>query len=395
MQRLSLQDGREIHIRSALPADTEAIVGLYQKVYKGHYTLPEVADPVIIRGKVEDPNYFWTLAQLDERLIGSVIFAIDPVNKLGKCYAAVVLSEFRGQDVMRTMVQHGLERLTQRTRTCDVIYATTRTVSFAPQVVLEHLGFLPMGIFPNVRKVESFETHGLELYFRNGTKEIRRQRPQLVAEVVPFYEIARDVLTLEAPELVDIPLEDPRKMGEPMAFTLEEDADKVMQLFELYQDKDRMDRVFFPFHTPNNLFTSEDGQVEVFVTVNKLDGHGVILGYRLGDQNLRRALMWFCEAAAQSGIRYVEMLVSAFRPDVQRQALDAKFLPCAYFPAMRMAEDGLREDFISYSRSFETLDFMDMHLVSTNRRYLDAFMKCWYEMLIRSQPDFDEEWRIG
>jgi len=38
---------------------------------------------------------------------------------------------------------------------------------------------------------------------------------------------------------------------------------------------------------------------------------------------------------------------------------------------------------------------MDLHLVDTNRRFLDAFMKCWYEMLVRCQPDFDEEWRLG
>jgi hypothetical protein len=38
---------------------------------------------------------------------------------------------------------------------------------------------------------------------------------------------------------------------------------------------------------------------------------------------------------------------------------------------------------------------MDMHLVDNNRRFLDAFMKCWYDLLVRCQPDFDEEWRIG
>ena len=89
------------------------------------------------------------------------------------------------------------------------------------------------------------------------------------------------------------------------------------------------------------------------------------------------------------------MLVSAFLPERQRLALDAKFLPCAYFPGMRMNDEGLREDCLIFSRSFEKLDFMDMNLVDNNRRFLDAFMKCWYDLLVRCQPDFDEEWRLG
>lgn len=162
--QLVLHDKRVVVFQPASRDDVDAIIDLYIKVYKGKYTLPDVADPAIIAKKVEDSAYFWTVAKIENRLIGSVIFAIDPVNKIGKSYAAAVLNEFRGQDVMRTMVRHGLQLLTEKTRVCDIIYATTRTVSFAPQVVLEHLGFLSTGIFPNVRKVESFETHGLEVY---------------------------------------------------------------------------------------------------------------------------------------------------------------------------------------------------------------------------------------
>lgn len=393
---LVLQGNKGVVFQPATADDIEAIIDLYIKVYNGKYTLPEVADPEIIAKKVEDPNYFWTLAHLEGRVVGSVIFTIDPVNKIGKSYAAAVLSELRGRDVMRTMVKHSLKLLTERTRTCDVIYATTRTVSFAPQVVLEHLGFLPMGIFPNVRKVESFETHGLEVYFREQSLQYRRPRPQLIPEIIDFYNVARDELELEdeAEEII-LDEQDPRKMGASIAFEVDENLDDIRAKYDSYQDKDMMQRVFFPFTEPNLLFTAKDGTADIFVNFNKLDGNGVILGYRFSGKDLRRTLMWFCEEAAKSGMRYIEMLVNAFKPEMQRLALDAKFLPCAYFPSMKMNDDGMREDFIIFSRSFEKLDFMNMHLVDTNRRFLDAFMKCWYSLLIRCQPDFDEEWRIG
>ena len=394
--RLALQDKREIVFRPATAQDIESIIDLYIKVYKGKYTLPEVAQPDIIAKKVQDPNYFWTLAQSEDRVIGSVIFTIDPVNKIGKSYAAAVLNEFRGKDVMRTMVRHSLKMLTEKTRICDVIYATTRTVSFAPQVVLEHLGFLPMGIFPNVRKVESFETHGLEVYFRQQSLEFRRPSPRLVPEVVDFFKIVKDELNLQDEhEEVELESQDPRKMGKAIEFSVDENIDEINQKFEQYQNKDLMQKVFFPFIEPNLLFKAKDGTADIFVNFNNLDGNGVIVGYRFSGQDLRRTLMWFCEEASKSGMRYIEMLVNAHRPEMQRLALDAKFLPCAYFPSMRMTDDGQREDFLVFSRSFEKLDFMDMHLIDTNRRFLDAFMKCWYDLLVRCQPDFDEEWRIG
>lgn len=396
MLRLKLGDEREVHFKAAMSEDVPGILQLYDRVYKGKYTLKEASDAKYMLSKINDPNYFWLLAHLDDSIIGSVIFTIDPVNKFGKCYAAAVLSEFRGQDVMRTMVHHGLDRLTRRTRSCDVIYATTRTVSFAPQVVLEHLGFLPMGIFPNVRRVESFETHGLEVFYRSGSFDLRRKRPKLVPEVAEFFKIAKDVCGIgDEIDRVDLPTDDPRKMGPQVGFEIFDEEAEILRKFDYYQDKDMMDRVFFPFTEPNLLFISEDSKAEIFVNFNKLDGNGVIVAYRIPAPELRRYLMWFCESASMVGMRYIEMLVSAFRPEIQRIAVDARFLPCAYFPAMRMSDEGEREDFLVFSRSFERLDFMNMHLVDTNRRFLDAFMKCWYEMLVRCQPDFDEEWRIG
>jgi len=395
MHRVSLPNGREVRFRSASVKDIDSILDLYKKVYSGKYTLKEAIDASAMREKIENPNYFWFLASIKNELIGSVIFSIDPVNKIGKAYAAVVLSEYRGFDIMRTMVLHALERLTKKTRTCDVVYATTRTVSIAPAVVLEHCGFFPMGIFPNVRKVQSFETHGLEIYFREGCLKSRKKSPKLVPEVGDFYKIVREILNLEEHEECKLEPADPRKMGSPIKFHVEREARELLKKFDFYQDHDSLDYVFFPFFEPNLNFVTEDKTAEIFVNFNQTDGHAVIIGYRYGKHDLRRLLMWFCEEAAKEGIRYIELLVNSYSPQMQRIALDSRFLPCAYFPAMRLNHDNQREDYIVFSRSFENLDFMDLHLSETNQKFLDAFMKAWYEMLVRCQPEFDDAWRIG
>ncbi|MBF0406761.1 MAG: hypothetical protein HQM10_05385 [Candidatus Riflebacteria bacterium] len=395
MKSLSLKDGRTVTIKSAGHEDIDQIMKLYDRVYSGSYPLKDVTDPQQIKKRIEDTNYFWPLAYHGKDLIASVLFTVDQVNKLGKVYAAVVRDDFRGHDVMHEVSTLGIERLTKITRSCDVIYGTARTVSLAPQVILEHLGFLPMGVFPNVRKVQSFETHGLEIYFREDSLKLRKKQPQLVPEVREFYHIVQSIIHLEDFKEIILPVFDPKDMGSPINFIINHDEADVHQKFELYQNKDYMEKVFFPFAEPNMLFVSENGDAEIFVNLCETDGNGTILGYRIQNTDLRRVLLWFCEAASKEKMRYLELLVNAYKPELQRIALDAKFLPCAYFPAAKMNENGEREDYVVFSRSFESLDFMDMKLGQTNRRFLDAFMKCWYEMLLRCQPSFDgEEWRI-
>ena len=40
---------------------------------------------------------------------------------------------------------------------------------------------------------------------------------------------------------------------------------------------------------------------------------------------------------------------------------------------------------------FEKLDFTQLSLEGTRRRYLQAFVKCWYAMLLARAPGFESE----
>ena len=208
--------------------DINAIIDFYVEVYNGNYTLPDVSDPEVIAEKIEDPGYYWLLAKCEGKIIASVIFAIDSVNNLGKSYAAAVSRDFRGNDIMHTMVRWAIEKLTVRTRRCDAIYATTRTLSFAPQKVLENIGFVSCGIFPNVRKVENFETHGLQVYFAPNCIESRRKTPKLLPELIDFYNIIKKDFNLEEPELIELESKDPNKKGKKIDFSIITDLKEIV-----------------------------------------------------------------------------------------------------------------------------------------------------------------------
>jgi len=120
-----------------------------------------------------------------------------------------------------------------------------------------------------------------------------------------------------------------------------------------------------------------------------------IIGFKCQARNFTNLLNSFCRAAqAVAGAEYVELLVSAFDPTHQKQALEAKFLPCSYFPAMSMTSEGERIDYLAMSRSFVNLDFTEIHLVKNNQKFLEAFMECWYNQMLRFNKPFDDETNI-
>lgn len=388
-----LPDNSRVKIKIAEVSDIEGILALYNRVYSGKYTLDEATKADAAEKKLKDPNCCWFLAIKKGEIIGSVIFAVEPAHRLGKVYAAVVLPEFQGKNIMHYMVKESLEEITEKRDLVDVIYATTRTVSFASQVVLEHVGFISLGIFPNVRRVQKHESHGLEVYFTKKAFDNRVVMPTIIPELRKVYRIAQDILKLDDPLIVD-QLEDvPQE--ESIWFIYEDDAKKVADKYREYSEGGEKMAGFFPFHPPNMRFYSKDLKHEIFCNMNRLDGHMAIIAFKCQAKNFTNLLNSFCRAAkAVAGAEYVEIMVSAFDPMLQKQALEARFLPCSYFPAMAMNRDGERVDYLAMSRSFVNLDFTEMHLVRNNQRFLEAFMECWYNSQLKFNKPFDDDINI-
>jgi hypothetical protein len=141
---------------------------------------------------------------------------------------------------------------------------------------------------------------------------------------------------------------------------------------------------YYPFHEPNTRFHCPEERCEVFMNVNPADGHGAIVGVKGETANLVNVFNSLADSAKAVGAEYMELLVSAFDPETQRQALDARFLPCAYFPAMKKAyETDERLDYLCFSRSFVN-STSPMRTSSRQPALPQAFAGCWCStMLLR------------
>lgn len=369
-QAISLADGRTVHMRRATPEDAEGIYQLYQTIYEGTYTLPIVNLRDERRRALEDPNTWWLIVEAqDGSLVGSVIFTVDPAIRCGKVFAAVMRPDFRRGDVMYRTIGAGVEELLNRLRLVDVIYATTRTKSIGPSGLLRKLGFISLGLFPNVHRLAEYETHGLMAIFHEEAFRARERLPKLIPEVAGFYDIIRRSFDLEPAEIQ--PVADRLKLfvlrGQQAAETYE--ADRAAGDLLLH---------FFPFHRPNILLSTESGAIRAFLNREGKDGHGVIVGLKIDRESvahLEHVLDVVFDTACEIGIEYLELLVDAYSPRHQRAALSAGYLPCAYFPAFELVENGQRKDYLVFARSKAPLNFSNVQMTQRDRQFLDVYLR--------------------
>ncbi|MHB8533507.1 MAG: hypothetical protein ACYDC2_12385, partial [Solirubrobacteraceae bacterium] len=137
------------------------------------------------------------------------------------------------------------------------------------------------------------------------------------------------------------------------------------------------------FHEPNLLLISPDGKTELFVYRSTKDGHCVLAGGRSETLSLGRMLDHGAAFLEGIGVRYFEILVDSRKADAVNQALGARFLPSAYYPAMRWDRDGGKgRDYIVMSRSLAVLDFKGIALQPAYADYLREYFRLWTERYV-------------
>lgn len=363
------EGGPELQLRLALPSDAEAIWQLYHRVYQGTYSLPIVNLRSMREAALVDPQVLWLVVDPGHgELAASVIFQVDRTQRHAKVFAAVTDGPYRRANLAYEMIRAGIERLVVEEASCDVVYATTRTRSMGPDLLLRKLGFQSLGIFPNVHRTTQYETHGLKALFHPRAFAGERPTVRLIPEVAGFYEIVSKTYELEEATIEPIPDRLQLKVirGEEVQRAYAQaKADQMLLLDE------------FPFHPPTHLLSSPAGKVKAFINHEGKDGHGALVALQVDReevQHLEHIFDVVFESSKGLGIDYLEVLISAHEPRHQRAALSARYLPCGYFPSMGVSTEGHRQDFLVFARSRLPLDFSNVKLTARDRQFLDVYL---------------------
>lgn len=253
----------------------------------------------------------------------------------------------------------------------DVVYTTTRSLSVEQQALTVGLGFAVLGVFPNAPGADRSRLNGLTARFAEGVLSQRRYGAfALHPALEPVYSAARRRCGL-AP-LAPAPV--PGPSGEADAPLLE-----LVQAPRLAEARFRRlrERVgsqhFYPFQRPNAVAVSPEEDVEVFVRLVPEMRFAVIIGERLEVPADPAALYGrVARLLEEAGAGYVEVINDAADVRGVECILRAGFLPCAYFPCLKV-HGSSRRDYAVFSRSSEPVRAETGDVPEAYRDYLEAY----------------------
>lgn len=375
----------DVTIRLARMQDMRRIQMLYVEIYGGSYSISLINDEAKMRCAIENDNYYWVVAECEGRIIGSLVYALDLAERIAKAFGAVVSKDFRKLDLASTMMKLVLEDITQISKVTDVVYATTRTANYAPQKLTESLGFVKLGIFPNTHKVSENETHCLTSYFTEEALRRREPRPNLIKEIVPFYELVRSQMKLEPPSVTAVQslYRENRHVIPPLPMETITAPSFIKNRYKHLKCNSFFEHSYMPFHEPNLLFITPDQSTEVYLSYNQKDKYSAIVGGVTKEDNTTVVLESIARKLSDMDVAYTELILDAYAPQLQREAMDARYIPSAYFPCMKKSGSKL-QDCVVFSRTFEVLDFRNVKLISTYKDFLREYLSLWREYYIES-----------
>lgn len=375
----------DITIRLARIQDMRRIQVLYAEVYGGNYNISLITDKDKMRRAIENDCYYWLVAECEGRIIGSLVYALDLTDRLAKAFGAVVSKDYRKLNLAYTMMKLVLDDITHTQKLADVVYATTRTASHAPQKLTESLGFIKLGIFPNTHKVSENETHCLTAYFTEEALKKREPKPNLVRELVPFYDLARKQLNLDEPAVTGIKslYQENRQLIPPLPLETITAPAFIKDRFKTLKCNSFFEHAYMPFHEPNLLFIAPDQSTEVYLNYSQKDKYSVIMGGFTSEKSATVVLESIARKLNEMNMAYIEIILDAYTPQLQREALDARYIPSGYFPCLKKS-GGKRYDCIVFSRTFEVLDFRNVKLLSLYKNFLREYLTLWREHYIES-----------
>jgi hypothetical protein len=387
----------EFAVDTAKISDIDELLKLYFEVYGNSYPVSYGTDAKVMADAIQSSEHVWLTTRdiASGTLVGSVVFELDPVNKVAKIVALVTHPGFRNKRLASQMIDTQTATLLGPEGTMNSVYATTRTVSIGVQLIFTRSGFLSLGIFPNAHKLREYETTTLFAKFREGVLARRDSVIQIPAKLGPIYEVlGKHIAThglpvsrtkTEPPAIA--PGKPPAYYGDASEFEIVDAPEYVRRRFaETYTDP--YDR-FYPFHQPNRLITSRDGKTEVYVHFSRADRYCAMLTVNSPIHEMGARIPSILSAMRDHGASYFEILIGVEHQRSIETLILHRFLPSAIYPAMTET-NGKLNDFVVMSRSMEPLNFQGMTIDHSFKPYVDQYVELWKKMYLDSLEIFDE-----
>jgi len=360
--------------------DVDELLHLYFMVYGNTYPIALGTDRQVMSSVISGGNDLWLIAKDAKRncIVGSAVVEIDHAEKIGKLAAVVSHPDYRRCGIAKRLVKTATEQALSGTTPMNSIYTTTRTVSLGPQLMCIDSGYIPLGIFPNAHKLKQYETVTLMTRFRPGVLNRRVLVESVSAKIAPLWNIMNGQIgSTHIPETR--PPERSETPGPALEFEIIEAQEFVRRRFREYCKTPH--EHFYPFHSPNVLFASTDGAVEIFAYLSRPDRYCTLVSLNVPVKALASSMEALLEMLKDHKAEYIETLLPLAYHESIEAMLDDDFLPSALYPAMREI-DGKLYDYIVMSRTMVPLDLKGMQIAAPFKPYSDQYIELWKQMHI-------------
>jgi hypothetical protein len=365
------------------PDDAFDLMRLYQGSIPRIKSDALFLDLARLRGEIEANGRYWAAASSKGQIVALIALQHDAENRLGRVrrmYAAGPEAERR--EGLSVALSFLMEKLTAEGGT-DLVYSTTRTLTLEQQDLALEQGFKVLGVFPNAVHADPRRLNGLSAWFAPDVLAKRRHSEFSLHPVVePFFEIVRKQCDLPKQGTAKIP-EPPADLEPVPPLEMVEAPRFVAERYRQVKARKNLSVNFFPFETPNILFTSPDGKVEVFVRLVKETRFACILGEHItGAVDPVRLYRDVAAALYASRVIYIEVINDAADALSTECILSAGFVPCGYLPCLKPAGEK-RRDYVVFARSYEYFTYPRLKVNSLYLDYLREYCKARAAMSTR------------
>lgn len=375
-------------LRGASLEDIKDLQELYFAVYGNTYPLPLGQDPKVMGSILSRAENIWLVYEENSKLIASCVFEVEEAFGIGRVSGLVVHPEYRRAGIARQLIHAGMTELFSRPHMRSA-YATTRTLSLAPQITFLREAFIPVGISPNAHKLENFETLVLMAAFNSSVSFKRNEKIQLPIELKALVEITqKNFPTWQYDEItfVEDKIEEPSKKNK----TQKNEVTSYEVIYSPHFVYNRFKSTFhdpwerfYPFHKPNMLIVSDDQKIEIYAHFSPIDGYCTVITYNTELEELEGRLKTLFSQLKDLGVKYIEILMRLDDLSGIEGLLRSRFVPSGLYPGM-LSIQGIEQDVILMSRSLEPLDFHSVKLADCFQPFLEQYIQHWKKKFLDS-----------
>jgi RimJ/RimL family protein N-acetyltransferase len=374
-------------IEHAKLEDVDELLSLYLSVYGEDYPLEVGTKRSVMTEAICSPEkYHWYVMRCEESglISASGIIQIDNSNRIAKLSGVAVHSNFRKHGLATELISYAVNEVLRVHKLANSIYATARTITHSSQTMLLRNGFIPLGFFPNCRKIKTYETLALMAIFADGVLEKRNPNIELPSSIHPFASLVEKEIS-GYPSFYkskDVEVKKEKCFNDLSSKEGEFEFIFAPQFVQKRFDetfKDDKESVFYPFHRPNLIISNMEDDFEVFATFSKKDHYCVIITSNKSIVDFGKKLNKMLFAMKELGIYYVETMVRLDRFEPIHFLTENDFLPSAIYPAMH-EEDGHVQDYVLLTKTMVPLDFSEISIHESFRPYFNLYAKQWIDM---------------